>query len=73
MQESVTLVPDVDETGVEARHELLHLCDVDVAYREVGRSGLVLVFYQPFVLKQGDGNLLRLDVNDNFACHLLVF
>ena len=73
MQESVTLIPDVDEAGVEARHEFLHFCDVDVAHREVGRAGLVLVFNQSFVLKQGDGDLLRLDVNDNFTCHLLVF
>ena len=73
MQESVTLIPYVDKTGVEARHELLHLCDVDVAHREVGRAGLVLVFYQSFVLEQGDGDLFWLDVNDYFACHLLVF
>ena len=52
MQESITLIPDIDEAGVEARHEFLHFCDVDVAHREVGRAGLVLVFNQSFVLKQ---------------------
>ena len=69
MQESVALIAYIDETGIEPRHELLHLGDVDVAYREVGLTGLVLVFHQPFILEQGNGNLFWLDVDNYFTCH----
>ena len=72
MQESVALVANIYEAGVKTRHELLHLGDLDVANREIGRALLVLVFHEPLVFEQGDGYFLWLYVDNYFACHLLI-
>ena len=57
MDESVLLIPDVDERGVQAGHDLLDLPQVDVA-DGIPRLALFLVqLDQLLVLEQGDGDL----------------
>ena len=57
MDESVLLIPDVDERGVQAGHDLLDFPQVDVA-DGVSRLALFLVqLDQLLVLEQGDGDL----------------
>jgi len=57
MDESVLLIPDVDERGVQAGHDLLDFPQVDVA-DGVSRLAFFLVqLDQLLVLEQGDGDL----------------
>ena len=51
MQESVALIPYINKTSIEARHELLYFRNVDVADREIFRSHLGLIFHKPFIFK----------------------
>ncbi len=74
MQESITLRAYIHEAGVESGHQLAHAAQIDVAYRVACLLALlVLVFYQILVLKQGDGNLFRLDIDDQFTCHFVSY
>ena len=69
MQESHALGTDIDEAGIEARHDLLDLCHVDVTYRERHGALLLLVLYQLLVFEQGYRDVFRLNINDYFTCH----
>ena len=73
MQESVTFEANIHKTCIEPWHEFLHLGNINIAHREVCRARFVLVFNQSFILKQGNGNLFWLYVNDYFACHFSLF
>ena len=72
MQESVTFIAHVYKTGIETRHKFLYLGNVNVAHGEVSRTWFILIFNQPFVLKQGNRNLFWLNVDNYFACHFLL-
>ena len=74
MQERIALRAYIDEAGVESRHELSHTPKIDVADGVACLVPfLVLVFHQILVFEQGHGNLLRLNINDKFACHCLYY
>ena len=73
MQEGIALRAYFHEAGVQSRHQLAHLAQIDVAYGVACLFALlVLVFHQILVFEQGDGNLLRLDIDNYFACHFLL-
>ena len=71
MQKGHAFGSDINETSVEARHQLFHFRHIDVAYRERCRALLLLVFHQLLVFEQGNGDVLRLHIDDNFTCHCL--
>ena len=54
VQKGIAFIADIYEAGVEPRHELLHLSQVDVANREGSLARFVLVFHEPLVFKQCD-------------------
>lgn len=64
MKKGVTFITHIYEARIESRHKLLDLCDVDVANRETGLTRFVLILHQPLVLKQSNGDVLRLCVNN---------
>ena len=57
MDESVLLIPDVDERGVQAGHDLLDLPQVDVADGVPCLALFLVQLDQLLVLEQGDGDL----------------
>ena len=71
MQKGHALGSDVNETSIEAGHQLFHFCHIDVTHRERRRALLLLVFHQLLVFEQGYGDVLRLHIDDNFTCHCL--
>ena len=64
VQECILFIAHVDKGSVEARHQLLYLCQVNVADSIGDVSGFLLQGYQAAFLKQGDGNFRRLHVYD---------
>ena len=71
MQKSILLVAHVDEGGVQTRHQLFHLCQIDVADSVGYVAVLLLERNEPTVLEQGDRHLLGLNVDYQFAFHCL--
>ena len=57
MDESVLLIPDVDERGVQAGHDLLDFPQVDVADGVSCLALFLVQLDQLLVLEQGDGDL----------------
>ena len=53
MEECVFFIPHVDESGVEAGHELLYLCQVNVAHGVCDVACLLLQGDQAAVLEKG--------------------
>ena len=73
MEKGVALGAYVNEAGVQSGHELAHTAQIDVADRVAGLLAFfVLVFHQILVLEQGHRNLFRLNIDDEFACHVSV-
>ncbi len=62
MKKSVLVVAHVDERGVEAGHQLAHLCQIKVAHRVRDVAALLLERHKPGVFGQRDRNLLLLHV-----------
>ena len=71
MKKSVLLVAYVDEGGVKARHQLLDLCQVDVADGIGNVSRLLLQGDETRILQQGNGYLCGLYVDNQFTFHLI--
>ena len=69
MEKSVTLVSYIYKACVETRHELLHLCDVNVSNRVRYCPRLALVFHQSLVFEKSYGHVFLLNVYNDFACH----
>ena len=71
MQECIFFIPHVYECGIEARHEFLHLCQVNVADSVSNVPCLFLKADQTAVFQKSDRNFSRLCVNYQFAFHCL--
>ena len=69
VNESFLLVPHVNECSVETWHQLLDARQVDVAHREARILAFALVFGELAVFEETDGDLLRLHIDNDFACH----
>ena len=69
MQESISLVSHTHKTGIQSGHQLADFGKIDVAHGELLRASFFLELNQTFVLKQGDGDVFGLNINDYFACH----
>ena len=69
VQEGYAFRADIDEAGIQPRHQFLNLCHIDVSHRERLRALLLLVFHQLFVFKQRNRDVFRLDINNYFTCH----
>ena len=72
MQESIAFVSDTHKTSVQSGHELTDFGQIDVAHRKLLRAPFLLVLHEALVLEQGDGDVLRLHIYNQFACHKLV-
>jgi hypothetical protein len=64
MKKRVFLVADVDERGVQARHELFNFGHVNVTDGVGKVAALLLQRNQAPFLQEGNGDLLRLHVDD---------
>ena len=73
MDEGVLFVPYIDECRIESRHDLAHLSEVDVPHGEPRLTLLLVQFDKNLVFTQGDGDLGRSDVYDEFSVHLLLY
>ena len=62
MEKSVLVVTDVEESGVESRHDFLHLSHVKVSYSIRNVAALLLQRHQAGILKQGNRHFLVIDV-----------
>ena len=71
MQESISFVSHPYKTGIQSGHELADFGKIDVAHRKLLRASFFLELNQSFVLKQGDGDIFGLNINNYFACHRL--
>ena len=72
MDESVLVVPDIHESGVEGRHNFLDFSQIDVSDTDALRRGILLLvdFHQAMVLKQGDCHLRRAYIDNQILLHL---
>ena len=60
----------VHKNGIECGHDLFYSPVVDISYGEVVFVPLFACnFLQPVILRQSNGNLLRLYVHNQFAFH----
>ena len=73
VKKSVALIAYIDEAGIEAGHQFLYLCHINVAHRETCLAGLALVLHQPLVLKQGYRDFLGLSIDNYFAGHFFLY
>lgn len=62
MKKGIAFVAYIHKTGVETRHQLFDFCYVDVAHRERGRAGLVLILHEVLVLEQSYRDFFLTDV-----------
>ena len=69
MEKGVALMAHVDETRIQARHELAHARIINVADIEACLLLLLLVFHEAFVLGEGNSNLLGLNIYNYFTGH----
>ena len=64
VDEGVFLVPDIDESGVEAGHDLADFPQIDVAHGESRFAFLLVQLDELLVFEQGDGDLVGCYVYD---------
>ena len=73
VDEGVFFVSYVYECRIEARHDLAHPAQIDIAHGETGPALLLVELDEDFVFAQGDRNLRRVYVYDEFSVHVCLF
>lgn len=55
VNESISLVTDIDECGIQPGHNFPNLAQVDVAHRKTAFATLLVQLHELFVFDKGDG------------------
>lgn len=71
VEEGISLMSDTHETGVETWHDFSHPCQIDVANRKMFGLCFFLKLNEFLVFEQGNRNFFSVDIDDNFACHVV--
>ena len=73
MDESVLVVPDIHERGVQGRHNLLDFSQVDITDTDALRRGILLFvdLHQTMVFQKSDCHLCRADIDNQILLHLI--
>ena len=63
VDKGILLMADIDERGVQPRHDLAHLAQINIPYGESRLALLLVELDQHLVLAQGDRNLGRVYID----------
>ena len=65
-------MPDIDKCCIQPRHDLAHLAEVDVTDGKTRLTLLLIEFDEHLVFAQGNRNLRRSDIDNQFSVHISV-